>query len=126
MAGHIKIHSERAAARARRKGSIRKRITGTPERPRLTVFRSLKHIFVQAIDDSTHQVLATASDMEADLRGQMGGLKKKAKAKKVGEAIGKKLLDKNVKKVVFDRNGYIYHGRVKELADGARAAGLEF
>jgi large subunit ribosomal protein L18 len=126
MAGHKKIQSNRARTRLRRKMSIRKRVLGTSERPRLSVFRSLKHIYVQAIDDTNETVIATASDLEAGLRDEVKGLKKKERAAKIGEAIGKKLLDKKVNKVVFDRNGYFYHGRVKEVADGARKAGLEF
>jgi large subunit ribosomal protein L18 len=126
MAGHKKIQSNRARTRLRRKMSIRKRVLGTSERPRLSVFRSLKHIYVQAIDDTNETVIATASDLEAGLRDEVKGLKKKERAAKIGEAIGKMLLDKNVNKVVFDRNGYFYHGRVKEVADGARKAGLEF
>jgi large subunit ribosomal protein L18 len=126
MAGYKKYGSERVRARARRKQTIRKRVRGTTERPRLAVFRSLKHIYVQAIDDATEKVLASASDLEAGVRDEVKGLKKKQRAAKVGEAIGRKLLEKNVKQVVFDRNGYLYHGRIKEVADGARKAGLEF
>lgn len=126
MAGHKKIGSKRAAARLRRQGHIRKRITGTAERPRLSVFRSLKHIYVQAIDDANQKVLAAASDLESNIKGELDGLKKGERAKKVGEAVGKKLLEKNIKSVVFDRNGFIYHGRVKQVAEGAREAGLEF
>jgi large subunit ribosomal protein L18 len=121
-----KIRDDRRRGRLRRKASIRKKVAGTAERPRLSVFRSLKHIYVQAIDDTNNQVLAAASDLEAGLRDDLKGLKKGARARKIGEAIGRKLLDKAVKTVVFDRNGYMYHGRVKEVADGAREAGLEF
>ena len=95
-------------------------------RPRLVVFRSLKHIYVQAIDDVNQKVLATASDLEKSLKSETAGLKKGERARKVGEAVGKKLLEKNIKAVVFDRNGFIYHGRVKQVAEGAREAGLEF
>ena len=116
MSGHVKIQDPTERTRWRRKRSIRKRITGTAERPRLSVFRSNSHIYVQAIDDATKCVLATATD----------GKKKKERAKLVGETIAKRLKAKNVVKVVFDRNGYIYHGRVKEVADGARSGGLEF
>jgi large subunit ribosomal protein L18 len=126
MAGHKKIKNPRVRTRLRRKQAIRRRLSGTSERPRLSVFRSLKHIYVQAIDDATQKVVATASDLEASLRDDLKGLKKAERARKVGLAIGSKLLERNVKEVVFDRNGYIYHGRVKEVADGAREAGLEF
>jgi large subunit ribosomal protein L18 len=126
MAGYIKIGSRRVKSRKRRQAAIRKRLRGTAERPRLSVFRSLKHIYVQAIDDTSETVLATASDLEAGIRDEVKGLKKAERAHKIGEAIGKKLLDKNVKSVVFDRNGFIYHGRVKQVAEGARKAGLEF
>src|SRR5688572_32329935 len=121
-----KIKSVKVAARSRRKASIRKKITGTPERPRLSVFRSAKHIYAQAIDDTTNVVLAAASDIEESLADGLKGKKKKDKAKAVGEAVAKKLLAKNVTQVVFDRNGFIYHGRVSAVADGARAAGLKF
>jgi large subunit ribosomal protein L18 len=121
MAGHKKIPNNKVRGRTRRKFAIRKRVTGTPERPRLSVFRSLRFIYAQAIDDTQNQVLAQASD-----RKEAAGGKKKDRAKAVGEAIGKRLLALNVDQVVFDRNGYLYHGRVKEVAEGARAAGLKF
>jgi len=126
MSGFKKIRDNRARTRLRRKAHIRKRVRGTAERPRLTVFRSLKHIYAQAVDDTNDTVLAAASDLDAPLRDELKGLKKKERAQKIGEAIAKKLLDKQVAKVVFDRNGYIYHGRIKEVAEGARKAGLEF
>ena len=117
---------DRRANRRRSRYRIRRKISGTSTCPRLAVYRSSKHIYVQAIDDVTETVLASASDLEGALRDELKDLKKREKAAKIGEAIGKKLLDKNETKVVFDRNGYIYHGRVKELAEGARKAGLEF
>ena len=126
MSGHVKIQDPTERTRWRRKRSIRKRITGTAERPRLSVFRSNSHIYVQAIDDATKSVLATASDLEKEVAVLGQGKKKKERAKLVGETIAKRLKAKNVVKVVFDRNGYIYHGRVKEVADGARSGGLEF
>jgi large subunit ribosomal protein L18 len=126
MAGHIKIVNPKERGRMRRKASIRKRVSGTPERPRLSVFRSSKHIYAQAIDDTTGRVLATASDAEKAVKPTTDGKQKKGKAREVGKAIGAKLLALKVDKVVFDRNGYIYHGRVKEVADGAREAGLQF
>jgi len=125
MAGHVKFGSEKTRKRIKRKGAIRKRITGTAERPRLTVFRSAKHVYVQAIDDLTGHVLASASDLEPTIKTSLSGPKKE-RARQIGKAIGEKLKAKNISAVVFDRNGFIYHGRVKEVADGAREAGLEF
>jgi large subunit ribosomal protein L18 len=121
-----KFKNEKLAARVFRKASIRKKLSGTAERPRLTVFRSAKHIYAQAIDDTTNVVLASASDLEEALADGLKGKKKKDKATAVGEAVAKKLLAKNVNQVVFDRNGFIYHGRVSAVADGARKAGLKF
>jgi large subunit ribosomal protein L18 len=120
-----KIKSEKVEARTRRKVSIRKKIEGTAERPRLSVFRSAKHIYVQAVDDTTNTVLASASDLEESLKDKLSG-KKKDKAKLVGQALAKKLLAKNISLCVFDRNGFIYHGRVSAVADGAREGGLKF
>ena len=125
MPGVKKVKSEKASARSRRKVSIRKKIAGTAERPRLTVFRSAKHIYVQAVDDSTNTVLAAASDLEEGVKGQATG-KKKDKAKAVGKELAKKLLAKNISLCVFDGNGFIYHGRVSAVADGAREGGLKF
>ena len=126
MAGHTKFGSDKDRRRAKRKGTIRKRVTGTPERPRLSVFRSAKHVYAQAIDDTTGRVLAAASDTEEKLGQSVAGKKKKERARAIGKAIGEKLKASGVSAVVFDRNGFIYHGRVKEVADGAREAGLEF
>ncbi len=126
MSAHTKIRNSRERARVRRKNVIRSRIRGTTERPRISVFRSVKHIYAQAIDDTTNRVLASASDMEKGLRDEVAGKSKKERARDVGKAVGAKLLGKDVKQVVFDRNGFIYHGRVREVAEGAREAGLEF
>ena len=126
MAGHLKIVNPKERKRSRRKASIRKRVTGSAERPRLSVFRSAKHIYAQAIDDLTGRVLAAASDLEASVKADIEGKAKKDRARLVGQAIGKKLIAQSISAVVFDRNGYIYHGRVKEVADGAREAGLQF
>jgi len=126
MAGHEKFGSEKTRKRMKRKGAIRKRITGTAERPRLSVFRSAKHVYAQAIDDITGRVLAAASDTEEKLEQAVAGKPKKERARAIGKAIGEKLKALNVTAVVFDRNGFIYHGRVKEVADGARDAGLQF
>jgi len=121
-----KIKSDKVAARSRRKVTIRKKLEGTAERPRLSVFRSAKHIYVQAIDDTTNTVLAAASDLEESLKGDLSGKKKTDRAKAIGQAVAKRLLAKDIKLVVFDRNGFIYHGRVSAVADGAREAGLQF
>ena len=126
MAGHIKYTSSKQRNRFRRKASIRLRMTGTSERPRLSVFRSARYVYAQAVDDTTGRVLACASELEAKLKGEVSGKPKKERARAIGKAIGDKLVALNIKAVVFDRNGYIYHGRVKEIADGARYAGLTF
>ena len=116
----------REAARQSRKARIRKKLFGTEQRPRLSVFRSAKHIYAQIVVDSTGSTLLAASTMSPEIRGELGDLKKCDAAKKVGELIGRKAAEKNIRKVVFDRNGFLYHGRVKALADGARESGLEF
>lgn len=126
MAGHIKIPNEKVRKRLRRKAHIRMRVHGTAERPRLSVFRSTRYVYAQAVDDTTGRVLAAASELEEKLKGQVAGKPKKERAREVGKAIGEKLKALNVNAVVFDRNGFIFHGRVKEVADGAREAGLEF
>jgi large subunit ribosomal protein L18 len=123
---HVKIRNPKERTRWRRKQTIRKRVMGTAERPRLSVFRSNAHIYAQAIDDTTNRVIAATSDLEASLKDALVGKKKGERARLVGEAIGKKLKDASVTKVVFDRNGFIYHGRVQQVAEGAREAGLEF
>jgi large subunit ribosomal protein L18 len=125
MAGHQKFGSEKDRKRTKRKFAIRKRIHGTADRPRLTVFRSAKHIYAQAIDDVTGHVLASAGDLDPGVRESLSG-PKKSKARQIGKVIGEKLVAKKITAVVFDRNGFIYHGRVKEVADGAREAGLQF
>jgi large subunit ribosomal protein L18 len=112
--------------RERRKLRIRKKVTGTQERPRLTVFRSAKHIYAQVIDDAAGTTLAHASTLSKDLRGTLEEDNKVAAAKKVGALIAKICKTKQIGKVVFDRNGYAYHGRVSALAQAARDAGLEF
>ena len=126
MAGVKKIKSPKVEARTRRKVSIRKKIAGSPERPRLSVFRSAKHIYVQAVDDTTNTVVACASDLEKEVAGGLAGKKKKDRAKAVGQALAKKLLAKKITLAVFDRNGFIYHGRVSAVAEGAREGGLKF
>ena len=118
--------NQRETARQNRKGRIRKRIFGTEQRPRLSVFRSAKHIYAQVVIDSTGSTILAASTLSPDLRAEIGDLDKSDAAKKVGQWIGKKALEKNIHQVVFDRNGFLYHGRIKALADGARESGLEF
>lgn len=112
--------------RERRKLRIRKRVNGTTERPRLSVFRSSKHIYAQVIDDTTGKTLAHASTLSKDLRGTLDEDNKVDAAKKVGALIAKICKSKKIDAVVFDRNGYLYHGRVSALAQAAREAGLEF
>jgi large subunit ribosomal protein L18 len=112
----------RIEGRVRRKRRIRKKIHGTPERPRLTVFRSARHIYAQVIDDLAGRTLAQASSMGRE-RGDGGKL---SLASAVGEAVATACVERQIKRVVFDRNGYLYHGRVKALAEGARKGGLEF
>jgi large subunit ribosomal protein L18 len=113
--------------RAKVKSRIRKKIFGTPEHPRLTVYRSLHHIYAQIIDDEKSLVLVAASTLSPEVRDEIKSLKgKKEIAKRVGVAIAQKALKNNLKKVVFDRSGYAYHGVVKSLAEGAREAGLKF
>ena len=126
MAGHIKVTNPKVRKRLRRKVSIRLRIHGTSERPRLSVFRSARYVYAQAVDDTTGRVIAAASELEASLKEAVSGKPKKERARIIGKVIGEKLVARGVKQVVFDRNGFIYHGRVKEVADGARDAGLSF
>lgn len=114
------------AKRIRRHLRVRKRVHGTPERPRLSVFRSLTHIYAQVIDDTSGRTLAAASDLDPDLRAVRDGKHKTELATAVGEVVGQRAIAAGVKKVVFDRGGFQYHGRVKALADSARKAGLEF
>ncbi len=113
--------TQKITARNRRKTRIRSKIIGSAEIPRLTVFRSLNHIYAQLIDDSTGTVLASTSDMKGNEKGT-----KTEKAKTVGKEIAKKAGEKKITKVVFDRNGYKYHGRVKAVAEAAREEGLKF
>lgn len=112
--------------RARRKARIRNRISGSVERPRLSIFRSSKHIYAQVVDDTGGGTLAAASTLSADLKGTFGEADKTASARKVGALIAKMCLERKVEKVVFDRNGFLYHGRVRALAEAAREAGLSF
>jgi len=112
--------------RERRKLRIRRRVTGTTERPRLSVYRSGRHIYAQVVLDSEGRTLAAASTLSRDLKGTLEEDDKSDAARKVGALIAKICLEKKIDKVVFDRNGYLYHGRVKALAEAAREAGLQF
>jgi large subunit ribosomal protein L18 len=116
----------RIVGRERRKLRIRKRVTGIEGRPRLSVFRSARHIYAQVIDDVNGKTLATASTLSKDLKGTLGDDNKSDAAKKVGALIAKICKSKGIDKVVFDRNGYLYHGRIGALAQAAREAGLDF
>ena len=112
--------------REKTKARIRGRISGTAERPRLTIYKSLKRIYVQAVDDTQGITLAAASSLEKDLRSSLKNGANIEAAKAVGASIAARLKEKGITAVVFDRNGYVYHGRVKALADSAREAGLQF
>ena len=123
MALAVKIRrGDKNVARSRRHLRVRKKVSGTTTRPRLVVTRSSRHVFVQVVDDVAGRTLASASTMEADLRGLTGD--KTAKARKVGELVGQRAKDAGVDSVVFDRGGNRYNGRVAAIADGAREAGL--
>ena len=114
------------AARVRRHRRVRQKVVGTPERPRLCVFRSLNHIYAQVIDDQGGHTLVAASDLEADIRQQANGKRKAEVASLVGQRLAERALEKGIGTVVFDRGGYKFHGRVKALADAARQGGLVF
>lgn len=116
--------ADRKESRQRRHLRVRKKVSGTTERPRLSVYRSEKNIYAQIIDDINAVTMVAASSLEKDFAGKCGSNKEAAKL--VGEAIAKRAIEKGITEVVFDRGGYIYHGRVQELAEGARAAGLKF
>jgi large subunit ribosomal protein L18 len=117
---------EKRLARQRRHARVRKYVRGTTDRPRLCVFRSLRHIHAQVIDDTRGHTLVAASTLDAKVRGQLKDGDKTAQAAMVGEEVAKRALDAGITRVVFDRGGYKYHGRVKSLAEAARKAGLEF
>ncbi|MEX1140540.1 MAG: 50S ribosomal protein L18 [Bacteroidota bacterium] len=113
--------------RMRRKAGIRKRVAGTTNRPRLTIYRSLKHVYAQIVDDTQGRTIVSISSISKDLRAQAKAAKSEMEVcKLVGMTAAKKALEKNIKEVLFDRNGYLYHGRVKAVADGAREGGLKF
>lgn len=115
---------DKNAVRKKRHGRVRAKVSGTPERPRLNVYRSNQHIYAQLIDDVNQVTLASASTVEKDLNLESTG--NVEAAQKIGELVAKRALEKGVKEVVFDRGGYLYHGRIKALAESAREAGLEF
>ncbi len=120
-----KIRSLREA-RQRRHRRVRAKLSGTPERPRLTVFRSLDHIYAQVIDDAHGNTIVAASTLEPEVRTKLDGTNKTREAQMVGQLVAQRARERGVGKVVFDRGGYLYHGRIKALADAAREAGLEF
>ncbi len=122
----MKPEIDRREARSRRQAHIRKTVSGTPERPRLSVFRSLNHIYAQIIDDNAGCTLAAASTVDQAIRDQVAEMTKTEQARVVGEVVAERALSKGVTSVVFDRGGYKYHGRVKALAEAARKAGLDF
>jgi len=118
--------AQKLTGRQKRRFRIRTKISGTADRPRLSVFRSAGHIYAQVVDDARGHTLAAASTRSRDLQGTLAKDSKTDAAKKVGALIAKICLERKIAKVVFDRNGYLYHGRIKALADAARQAGLEF
>lgn len=112
--------------RKKRHERVRQKVYGTPEKPRLNVYRSNNHIYAQIIDDVNGHTLISASTLDKELREKLDSTHNKGAAKLVGDLVGKRALEKGIDTVVFDRGGYVYHGRIKELADGAREAGLKF
>ncbi|HSH04157.1 MAG TPA: 50S ribosomal protein L18 [Anaerolineae bacterium] len=118
--------TKKVLARKRRHARIRRRLSGTPERPRLNVFRSINAIYVQVIDDLAGHTLVSASTIEAGITDEMTGKSKKEQAAAVGKLVAERALAKGITEVVFDRGGYLYHGRIKALADAAREGGLKF
>ncbi|WP_416197355.1 MAG: 50S ribosomal protein L18 [Sporanaerobacter sp.] len=116
----------REEKRQNRHQKVRQKINGTPERPRLNVYRSSSHIYAQVIDDTIGHTIVSASTLDKELKGKLESTSNKEAAKAVGELVAKRALEKGIEEVVFDRGGYIYHGRVKELAEAAREAGLKF
>ncbi len=120
------IAKMRRESRIRRHKRIRKKVSGTPERPRLCVFRSHMHIYGQIIDDVSGRSIVGASTMSPEIRDAVKGKTKSEASKEVGKLLAKRAQERGIRKVCFDRGGYLYHGRVKALAEGAREAGLEF
>ncbi len=122
----MNIAEKRRQSRIKRQTRVRKKVRGTAERPRLSVFRSSRHIYVQLIDDVARKTLVSASTMSKEIAGELKSTGNVEAARAVGKAIAEKAIAQNINKVVFDRNGFLYHGRVKALADAAREAGLSF
>lgn len=120
------VEKDRRLGRSRRRMHVRKKVFGTPERPRLNVFRSLRHIYAQVIDDTVGHTLVSASTLDPEVREQIAGLKRTEQARVVGRVLAARALARGVTQVAFDRAGYKYHGRVKALADAAREGGLDF
>ncbi len=118
--------AQNVTAREKRKARIRRKISGTSDRPRLTVYRSLKHIYAQVIDDVAGKTIASAGSNSKALKDEVKDEKKSDAAKKIGAAVAKAAMEKGVTQVVFDRNGFDYHGRIAAVAQGAREAGLKF
>jgi large subunit ribosomal protein L18 len=122
----LAVRTDTRVARKRRHERVRARVIGTDARPRLCVFRSLKNIHAQVIDDSTGYTLVSASSLDADIKEKITGKKKTEVAEQVGSLVAQRALNKGIKKLAFDRGGYKYHGRIKALAEAARKAGLDF
>ncbi|MDN9671253.1 50S ribosomal protein L18 [Clostridioides difficile] len=118
--------ADKNANRLQRHKRVRRKISGTSQRPRLCVFRSANNIYAQIIDDTKRVTLVAASSLEAEVKSVVNHTGNKEAAKKVGELVAKKAVEKGITEVVFDRGGYLYHGRIQELAEGAREAGLKF
>lgn len=118
--------ADKNAKRLQRHKRVRRKVLGTPQRPRLCVFRSSNNIYAQIIDDTNRVTLVAASSLDEAVKGAVNHTGNKEAAKMVGEMVAKKAVEKGITEVVFDRGGYIYHGRIKELAEGAREAGLKF
>jgi large subunit ribosomal protein L18 len=118
--------NDKVDARLRRKRRIRKKVNGTLERPRLSVFRSARHIYAQIIDDTDGRTLVAASSVEKEMQASVAGQKKVDRANRIGKLVAERAKAKGIAKVVFDRNGFLYHGRIKAVSDGAREAGLQF
>ncbi len=122
----MSVIDHKTMARLRRKKSIRKRLSGSEQRPRLCVFRSARHIYAQLVDDVSGKTLVSASTVEKEVKGRPRFSNKIEAASFIGERIAARALEKGIKEVVFDRNGFLYHGRIKAVSDGARKAGLIF
>jgi len=122
----MNISEKKRLARLRRHRRVRKKISGTVDRPRLNVYRSLTHIYGQVVDDTAGHTLASASTVDREVRSAVKGLGKTEQARVVGQVLARRALEKGIKLVIFDRGGWLYHGRIKALAEGARKEGLEF